>query len=430
MNSTSQNVFKFLSYYFDHASRTATFIYQGDNNRFFTEKIVFAASSEAPNSTLPINHAALDRALQLAFILIGTSYFKTQPTPFVQVDFPLDQFQANFFNQVFQEGLSQFAFENQLTRDQLAHFLPTPNYTAPAAVEYQGSGILSLQSGGKDSLLTATLLAEKNLPFTPWYLSSSNYYPRVLDHLIPNTSASVATRNLDLEQLKQSKGLNGHVPITYIVQSLALIQAILFNQDTILTSIGQEGNEPHAMIGDLPVNHQWSKTWPAELYFSEYVRRYISPNLKIGSPLRGFSELYIAELFAQKCWLKFSLSFSSCNAANYQQKTDNSKLSWCGHCPKCVNSFLLFAPFVPLTELTKLFNRDLFLERKLHRTFKGLLGIDGEMKPFECIGSIEELRTAYHLRQPGFGELPFVVPLSNFDYRTTYSVQDFVLQYL
>lgn len=429
MNPTSQNVFKFLSYYFDQASRTATFMYQGIDNRFFTEKVIFATPSEN-HVTTSVNRVALDRALQLAFVLIGTSYFKTQPTPFVQVDFPFDQFQAEFFNQVFQEGLSQFAFENGLTRGHLAHFMPTPGYVAPAAINYQGTGILSLQSGGKDSLLTATLLTEKGLNFTPWYLSSSDHYPHVLNYLVPDTTASVATRIIDLEQLKQSKGLNGHVPITYIVQSLALIQAILFGQNTILTSIGQEGNEPHAMIDDLPVNHQWSKTWSAELYFAEYVRRYISPDLKVGSPLRGFSELYIAELFAQKCWSKFSFSFSSCNTANYQQKANNSQLSWCGHCSKCVNSFLLFSPFVSLSELTKLFNRDLFLEKKLHRTFKGLLGIDGEMKPFECIGSIEELRTAYHLRQPGYSELPFAVPLSNFDYRTTYPVQDFVLQYL
>ena len=55
--------------------------------------------------------------------------------------------------------------------------------------------------------------------------------------------------------------------------------------------------------------------------------------------------------------------------------------------------------------------------------FKGLLGVDGVTKPFECVGSIDELRTAYHHRQPDYGKLPFDVPPGNFDYRVTYPMQ-------
>lgn len=420
-------IFKFLSYYFDKETYTAVFMYQGVDHQFFTEKITFKKPADhylTPDFTL------LDRALQLAFILAGTSYYKAHPTAQVAADFPIDEFQAGFFNLVFQEGLSQFAFENRLTRADLAHFIPTPGYTAPNPLEYKGSGILCLQSGGKDSLLTAALLNKKQTPFTPWYLSHNGTYPYVLDHLIEDTKATIATRIIDLEQLKQTKGLNGHIPATYITQALALVQAILLRYDTILTSIGQEGNEPHSWIDNLPVNHQWSKTWAAELYFAEYVKRYLSPNLKVGSMLRGFSELYIAELFTRECWGKFRFSFSSCNVANYKQEADNQHLTWCGKCPKCANSYLLFAPFIAPAELSQFFNADLFSSKKLRRTFKGLLGIDGEMKPFECVSSIEELRSAYHRRQPGYAELPFPVPLSNFDYRTTYPVQDFVLQYL
>ncbi len=440
-------VFRFLSYYFDRSTYTATFVYQGIDNIIFTEKIFFAPKPGTNTSSFnllddPGLTQLLDQAMFLAFILIGTSYYKAHPTKNIRLDRPLDDFQARFFSTVFQEGLSQYAFENRLTRDKLATFKPTPGFQNKPAVEYRGQGVLALQSGGKDSLLVAELLNEHNINFVPWYISSSSdrSHPNVIDHLddgFNHQKASVVYRQIDHLHLQQTDDLNGHVPVTFIVESLALIQAILNNQNVILTSIGREGEEPHAMIGDLPVNHQWSKTWQAEQLMTEYIKRYLSPDLHLGSPIRHLSELRIADLFVQKCWQKYGYSFSSCNEANYKQNSQNSTLKWCGHCAKCANSYLLFCPFIPPQFLQSLFgDKDLFLDQNLTQIFKGLLGVGGEMKPFECVGSVEELRSAYHHRmttppiplpqspgatqttywQPVYANLPFRVPESNFNY--------------
>lgn len=440
-------VFRFLSYYFDRSTYTATFVYQGIDNIIFTEKIFFAPKPGTNTSSFnllddPGLTQLLDQAMFLAFILIGTSYYKAHPTKNIRLDRPLDNFQTRFFSTVFQEGLSQYAFENRLTRDKLATFKPTPGFQNKPAVEYRGQGVLALQSGGKDSLLVAELLNEHNINFVPWYISSSSdrSHPNVIDHLddgFNHQKASVIYRQIDHLHLQQTGGLNGHVPVTFIVESLALIQAILNNQNVILTSIGREGEEPHAMIGDLPVNHQWSKTWQAEQLMTEYIKRYLSPDLHLGSPIRHLSELRIADLFVQKCWQKYGYSFSSCNEANYKQNSQNGTLKWCGHCAKCANSYLLFCPFIPPQFLQSLFgDKDLFLDQNLTQIFKGLLGVGGEMKPFECVGSVEELRSAYHHRmitppiplpqspgatqttywQPVYANLPFRVPESNFNY--------------
>lgn len=427
--------FKFLSYYYDKYTNTATFTYQGIDNTIFSEKIVFAKPPQSTRFNImekPELDALIDRAMFLAFILIGTSYFKAHPTPNVKLDVPIDEWQANFFNSVYQEGLSQFAYQNGFSREQLAHFTPTVKSEEhfQEEIDYRGSGILALQSGGKDSLLTATMLMEKELKPTLWYVSNSDEktYPEVIDQIdFPSTKASVALRHIDLEHLKQSGGYNGHVPVTYINESLAIVQAIINNQNTILTSIGHEGEEPIAQIGDLVVSHQWSKTWPAEEQMAEYINRYISPNIHLGSPLRKYSELRIAELFVEKCWEKYGFSFSSCNVANYKQLADNKHLHWCSKCPKCANSYLLFCPFLPPKQLQSLFaDQDLFANESLQETFKGLLGVDGVMKPFECTGDIDELRFAYHNRQQGYAALPFDVPPSNFDYRAEYPEQDFI----
>ena len=413
-----KKTFTFLDYSFDKKSLIATFSYLGPNKTKFTEQISFLTASKNYNEDV------LDKALFLAFITIGTSYYKCLPTPNVSLkNHKIDSFQAKFFNHIYQEGLSQYAFENNLTRRNLAHFKPTAK-SSSSAEPYSGSGVLALQSGGKDSLLVATLLEEKSIPFTPWYISANGSHPTILDSF--ESKLVTTNRSIDLENLKSAK-YNGHVPVTYINQSLALIQAILLNKSTTLVSIGQEGNEPHAIIGDLKVNHQWSKTWEAEQLFSTYVEKYISPNIKIGSPLRKFSELKIAQLFAQKCWKTYKNKFSSCNVANYRQSLDSKQLTWCGECAKCANSFLLFAPFLSKKDLTSVFNgKDLFEDKNLTNTFKGLLGIDGHTKPFECVGETAELRKAYNLRQPGYADLPFTVPDSNFDLDKLYPSQDLI----
>ena len=417
----SGKYFEFVGYNFDENTYTATFNYRDSSAHDFSEKIEFARGN-----TAEINQEILDRALKLCFILIGTSYYKAHPTKKVllPVGFKLDEFQAKFFSQVYQEGLSQYAFENHLTRDDLAHFEKNTIEPVPEA-QYDGRGIVAMQSGGKDSLLMGEILREKNLAFTPLYVTSSNTHPAILDSF--DEPLLTIRRFVDANNLKAVGGLNGHVPITYIIESLALVQAILLNKNTVLASIGQEGNEPHAYIKDLAVNHQWSKTWPAEQALAEYIKREISSDLKVGSPLRRYSELKIAELFVNKCWDKYGDKFSSCNVANYRQQASNENLSWCGECAKCANSFILFAAFLPAEKLKAIFGgKDLFADPKLENDFKGLLGVDGVIKPFECVGETGELQAAYAMRQPGYKDLPFAVPTSDFDYEKVYPHQELI----
>lgn len=431
-NSTLQKTdqpFKFLSYYFDKTKSTAIFCYQSPNNIIFTEKVFFSPLQKFNSNQDPKLDHLLDQAMFLTFIAVGTSYYKAMPTPNIQLEAKIDNFQANFFNKIYQEGLSQFAFENHLTRDQLAHFFPTLNFTAPPPVPFKPSGIISLQSGGKDSILTATLLKRKNLNFTPWYVSSNaeNSHPQLIDHYFDETtpqSAQIVTRQIDHEHLSNLKGLNGHVPITLINLCFAIIQAILDGKQFILTSVSQEGEEPASYIGDLPVNHQWSKTWEAEQLTAAYVERYITPDLAVGSPLRCLSELAVAERFVNLCWQNYGLTFSSCNKMNYRQHQSNSVLKWCGECAKCANTYLLFCPFLPPEQLQQLFaDQDLFTKENLMPIFQGLLSVNSQPKPFECVSSADQLRFAYHHRQTNYSKLPFEVPLSNFNYQTFYPMQ-------
>lgn len=421
--------FIFDSYSFDPSSLTAKFHYSFDTELNFTEIIQFADFKPDYDQRL------LDRALKLAFFVIGTSYYKTFPVTDVVINQGLDEWQAAFLDSVYQAGLSQFAYENKLTRANLAHF--TANRPAQSDwLSYEGSGVIALQSGGKDSLLLGSILNQSQVDFSSLYVTSTAVYPQVIDDL--QRPVLMLRRQLDksgLARAIEQGGLNGHVPVTYIMAALALVQAILRRNNTVLLAIGHEGEEPHEMIGDLPVRHQWSKTWAAEKQLADYVSRYISPDLHIGSPLRQFSELKIAELFSVHAWEKFGYTFSSCNVANYGQGQTNEQLKWCSQCPKCANNFLLLAPFVKPDELSSLFSGQNILQSPvLLNVFKGLMGIDSVMKPFECVGEVDELRQAYHLARSKWGKqtygLPFRVPASGFDYKKTYESQPWADNFL
>lgn len=413
-------LFVFESYAFILESLTAKFTYSFDHDVFFTEEVRFGSS-------VAYDQRLLDKALFLSFIIAGVSYYKLFPGASIEWrSGEIDAWQSKFLNTVYQEGLGQFAFENGLTRADLAHFVQTID-ESPAATDYKGAGILLLQSGGKDSLFTAAMLKSQGRSFDAFYISSGSTHPHILEEI--DADLVVAHRKVDITAIKAAMangGRNGHVPVTYIVLSFALIQAVLLHKSLVLASIGHEGEEAHTRVGDLAISHQWSKTWQAELLFSEYVNRYLSSDIKVGSPLRKYSELRVAELFVQTNWKQFGHTFSSCNRANYQQGQNNSELKWCGECPKCANAYLLFAPFLKSSELRSIFHgEDLFLKPSLQETFKGLLGIDGAMKPFECVGEVAELRLAYHMAQTrgGYGKVSFDVPPSDYDYMQQFPYQ-------
>lgn len=389
--------FEFLDY--KYAGGVAEFRYLGKDNTIFVETTEFETSE-----SVQYDEKILDAALFLAFVVIGTSYYKAEPTVNVKMPTRIDEKQAEFFDKIYQEGLSQFAFENNLTRADLAHFAGDEESKKNLNIS-GGKGSLALVSGGKDSLLTVEKTRLSGEKYRVAYITAQKTYPEIIDEF---ESPVIIRRKIDKENLKKVGGMNGHVPVTLINEALALVQAILLGLDRVEVGVGREGVEPHAKIGDLLVNHQWAKTEEAQKLMSDYVRNYVAEDLTVGSSLAEMDELTIAREFARDCWDKYGDKFSSCNVANYKQDADNRTLKWCGKCAKCANSYLLFAPFVPYEEQKKIFGRDLFEDPELTETFKGLLGIDGVMKPFECVASTDELRWAYDNRLPGYGKLPFL----------------------
>ena len=398
--------FRFLGYEFARDIWAARFRYESAGVEF-CEEVEFAPGDE-------YDEGALERALFLAMVVCGTSYYKVRAGRKVEFadEVEISKRQAEIFSRIYQEGMGQYAYENGLTRGDLAEFVGVRQgdemSDIGAVVEKAPHLVLALVSGGKDSLLAVELMRERGENYRAAYITSQESYPEIVDK-VADGEPVIIKRRIDQEGLMRTGGMNGHVPVTLINEALALVQAILLGCDCVEFGIGREGLEPHVWVGDLAVNHQWSKTMEAQELMREYVRRYVTDGVKFRSLIAGYNELQIVEIFTKKCWEKYGDEFSSCNVANYKLGADNRKLSWCGKCAKCANSYLLFAPFVEFEEQEKLFGRDLFLDPDLADIFQGLLGVGGVMKPFECVASIDELRWAYQHRLPGYGELLFAM---------------------
>ena len=105
--------------------------------------------------------------------------------------------------------------------------------------------------------------------------------------------------------------------------------------------------------------------------------------------LRPLSELQIASLFAR--YEAYHPVFRSCNVGS---KTD----SWCGHCPKCLFTWIILSPFLTRGQLTAIFGKDLMADASLQPVLEELNGT-AAVKPFECVGTVEEVQACLKATQ-------------------------------
>ena len=164
------------------------------------------------------------------------------------------------------------------------------------------------------------------------------------------------------------------------------------------------------------INHQYSKTYEFETDFRNFTKKYIDTEVEYFSMLRPITELQIAMLFSKL--KQFHSIFKSCNVGS---KTEPWK--WCCNCPKCLFVYTILSPFLYKDELVNIFGEDLFEKENLKETFIELCGF-GETKPFECVGTYEEVqyaisKTIENLERNN-KKLPFLL---NF-YKENYDLRD------
>lgn len=384
--------FDFLSYQYDLPKSTLYLHYKYENDpRTLTEEWVFHGAKKSLNDH---EKGLLERCFFHLHLVAGISYYKSYlPSKLNVSSGKISKKLKSFLQKFYYDGLGEFRFLNNIPDIPLD--FPTQESNRILYSNFLKKGMVVPVGGGKDS--TVTLEAMKAAQTDNLRALVIGNYPthhRMIEmsgidkiHIERKISPVIFDYN-------EKGAYNGHVPITGILSFAMLCAAVLYGFKTVAMSNERSASEENIEWNNGLINHQWSKSFEFEQMFSDYVKENICNDFEYFSALRPFSELAIAQKFAD---LKpYHSIFTSCNQVF---KIHAAQKNWCGACPKCMFVYLILATKLKKKDLHHIFGKDLLNDKSNHLLFSELLGIDAN-KPFECVGETDECRYAmYQLTQ-------------------------------
>ena len=247
---------------------------------------------------------------------------------------------------------------------------------------------LVLMSGGKDSALAVQLLLEAGRDFHCLLLNPTPA-AAAMTAQVGDRAPVIIRRTIDprLLALNQAGYLNGHTPFSAYLAMLGVTCAALSGYRQVVVANERSADEGNVEFLGTEVNHQYSKTLRFESAFRRYCAEYLTGAVQYFSLLRPLYEVQIARLFAR--YPQYLTTFTSCN----RRQKDGG---WCRQCAKCYSTFVLLSPFLRAEEILRVFGEDLFARAEAVPFIKELLGFT-EHKPFECVGTREEMLVALYL---------------------------------
>lgn len=298
----------------------------------------------------------------------------------------LDDKQQIWWKKLFKKGLSEFFYLNDMMDwdESMLQFESTGDIIeAPSKRAYNHEKVLVPIGGGKDSISSVEILKEHKqivpLMMNPGQASTDfvNYHDF--------TEYVKITRSLDRQiiDLNGQGFLNGHIPFSAVLSLYTMTAARLFGISDIALSNESSANEPTILGTD--INHQYSKSLEYEQDINRYVADYLDPDIRYFSLLRPLNEYQITKIFSQVDDDVLAI-FRSCNRGSKEGV-------WCCKCPKCLFTYIMVSAHLPLERMVKIFGNDLLADPDLEGYFKSLTGQRTE-KPFECVGTIEEVNAA------------------------------------
>ncbi len=340
-----------------------------------------------------------DEQLQALAFQIGmtelVSYWKIAcPKRVVVKPFALTESQIGFWKKLYYNGLGEFLYLNGITVSEedlmILESRPMSFRTRAVRMESMGfdSKIQFLEQtlvpigGGKDSVVTLECLRNE-MPVIPMIVNPRGATLNCVKVAgYKENDFIVINRTLDPTMLKlNAEGyLNGHTPFSALLAFISVLVA--FGSRSKYIALSNENSANESTVPGTNINHQYSKSIEFECDFRNYVAENLNGEVQYFSFLRPLSELQIAQLFAQ--YEAYHPVFRSCNVGS---KTD----SWCGHCPKCLFTWIILSPFLSREKLAAVFGKDLMADESLRPILEELNGT-APVKPFECVGTVEEVR--------------------------------------
>lgn len=396
---TAYKEFIFDSFSLDPATRQIKLNYSFDNQLHFTETLTLPADMPLHNADSP----DVQRALFALHLAGGVSYYKAFCPPVIRVNSgELSEPQAAFWDQFYTNGLGEFFYQNKLDFRDFIYFPVTgKNQPLVGDVTETPQKTLLPFGGGKDSIVTLEILKKQNIDITLFRLRA-HHYINELAALVDLPLLNIE-RQLDAQlfELNKQGAYNGHVPITGYITFLSIVIALLSDHDSVAFSNERSADYGSVTYLGTEINHQWSKGLEAEQLITSYLGDYVTKKVRYLNPLRPLSELKIAQLFAK--YPKYFTHTTSCNQNWLMLDKNPHQGAWCGKCNKCAFIFAMYAGVLPGETAVKIYGQNMFNNPELLHTFRQLWGTEG-IKPFDCVGTPEEMQAAMYLalKKPDF----------------------------
>lgn len=326
------------------------------------------------------------------------SYWKAACPPEIHIHgASLSPFGEVFFRKLWYLGLGEFFYRNQINTNMNtfvrlhmqgdAYDEPKPCATLERCLVPVG--------GGKDSLVTLSEMKQGMEEVLALMVNPSEACERSCDVMgIAEDRRIRVRRTIDpaLLELNEQNYLNGHTPFSAMLGFLSVTVGAVTGSHYVALSNESSANE--STVPGTNINHQWSKSLEFEQDFQEYIEDYVTPDIHYFSWQRPRNELQIAkrlvEMDREFPENEGPLSvFRSCNVGS---KGDR----WCGRCAKCVFVAVMFLPFVEPGKIVEMMGTDPLQDAELEHLLEELAGAS-KVKPFECVGTVDEVRAALRL---------------------------------
>ncbi|MHB8333995.1 MAG: hypothetical protein ACYDEH_03705 [Acidimicrobiales bacterium] len=358
------------------------------DGRTFTEVVAFEGTGDLTGEST--------RAIAVLWYLVaGLSYYKTAAPGRVDLGAtPVGPRAIALLRAAIVDGLGEYAYRNALDLSDVDVVGTTA--AAPASIELDPRRVLTPFGGGIDSIVTVETLAD-DLDQTLFVVSPDRGRFDALEAAAAVTGRPVvrATRSLDPSLLAGDPSfLRGHVPVTAMVTLLGALAAVASDRGGVVMSNEQSASVANLSWNGREVNHQWSKSWAAEVLIGEAVAEAVGPTLNVASFLRDRSELWVARRFSELT--AYHHVFRSCNRA-FAQDPAKRAAAWCGECDKCVFINLVLAPFLDRAALRAIFAGEPLADPARTDQLRTLVGLGEDHKPFECVGDPDESAQALRL---------------------------------
>jgi hypothetical protein len=376
--------FKFYQYHWENQKKLIIqFTYSiGDEWTFSpTMEILFGENVE-------VQKIDIDSFIYHLGIVELISYWKATCSPDVQLPHPIHVDEIPFWKTVFYHGLGEFFYKNGIfvSEDEFMN-ITASNFDEvhPMAYPYEENKVLVPIGGGKDSSVTLHILQKNNYHVVPFIINPSKTTLNIIHAAgISEKNAIFVHRPIDpvLLSMNEKGFLNGHIPFSAVIAFYTSLVAALAGIKHIALSNESSANE--STIPGTKINHQYSKTFEFEKLFRHFTHRFLSPTTNYFSFLRPINELQIGALFAKMPM--FHSVFRSCNVGSKQG-------IWCNHCPKCLFTHIILSPFLDPDYIQNIIGLKTFDNPSLEEEMLQLMG-ESPKKPFECVGTINEVRSA------------------------------------